>query len=96
MKKTSITTTNGKRMTLTTDDTLTLAFPRMVESTPATLRAIICEKSLNRILETSTDSNEIRKAKQALALRLQLSNHGVGRKSAQVFDGAKLVLDYNL
>lgn len=94
--KTNITTNNGKRMNLTTDDTLTLAFPRMEESTSATLRAIVCEKSLRRIAATSSDSNEISKVEKALALKLQLSSHGVGLKSAQVFDGAKLVLDYNL
>jgi len=94
--KTNVTTNSGKRMNLTTDDTLTLAFPRMEESTPATLRAIVCEKSLTRIAESTTDSNERSKVEKALALKLQLSNHGAGRKSAQVFDGSKLVLDYNL
>jgi len=74
--KTNITTNNGKRMNLTTDDTLTLAFPRMEESTPATLRAIVCEKSLRRIAATSADSNEISKVEKALALKLQLSSHG--------------------
>jgi len=94
--KTNITTNNGKRMNLTTDDTLTLSFPRMEESTPATLRAIVCEKSLKRIVKTSTDSNEISKVEKALAMKVQVGNHGCGRKSAQVFDCSKLVLDYNL
>lgn len=94
--KTNVTTNNGKRMNLTTDDTFTLAFPRMEESTPETLRAVVCEKSLVRIAGSSTDSNERSKAEEALALKLQLSDHGAGRKSAQVFDGAELVLDYNL
>lgn len=94
--KTNVTTNTGKRITLTTDDTLTLAFPRMVESTPATLRAIVCEKSLRRIAESTVDRNEFSKVKKALSLRLQLSNHGAGRKSAKVFDGSKLVLDFNL
>ena len=69
--KTNITTNSSKRMNLTTDDTLTLAFPRMEESTPATLRAIVCEKSLKRIVVTSKDSNEISKVEKALALKLQ-------------------------
>ena len=94
--KNNVTTNNGKRITLTTDDTLTLAFPRMEESTPATLRARVCETSLRRILKTTTDGNEITKLDKAIALNLQLSDHGMGRKSAQVFDGSKLVCDYNL
>lgn len=94
--KTQITTNNGKRMHLTTDETLTLAFPRMEESTPATLRAVVCEKSLRRIATNTSDSNERSKVAKALGLKLQLSDHGMGRKSAQVFDGSKLVLDWNL
>jgi hypothetical protein len=96
MMKTNVTTNNGKRINLTTDDTLTLAFPQMEESTPATLRAIVCEKSLRRIERTTGDSNERGKVQRALALELQLSSHGMGKKSAQVFDASKLVLDYNL
>jgi hypothetical protein len=68
----------------------------MEESTPATLRARVCEKSLSRILQTTADNNEVSKLEKALGLKLQLSDHGMGRKSAQVFDGVKLVCDYNL
>lgn len=95
--KTKVTTTSGRRITLTTNDTFTLVFPGMVESTPNTLRAAVCEKSLRRIIRTTEDSNERSKAERALELSIQLSEHGCGRKSAQVFDGAgRLVCDYNL
>ncbi len=94
--KTRITTNTGSRMNLTTDDTLTLAFPGMCESTPQTLRAVVCENSLRRIVNTSSDQNERSKAERALSLRLQLSEHGARTESAQVFDGERLVLDYNL
>jgi hypothetical protein len=95
MKTTRVTLNDGTRSTLRTDDTLTLAFTGMTETTPASLRAFVCEKSLNRIASTSTDSNEVSKAEKALALRLQLSSHGAGRKSAQVF-GDGLIFDANL
>ena len=80
IRKTLVTKTNGKRSYLLTDDTLTLAFPKMIESTPATLRAAISEKSLRRIAQRG-DSNEISKAGKSLELRCQLSAHGAGRHS---------------
>lgn len=96
MRKTRVTTNTGKRLCLMTDDTLTLAFPGMVESTPAQLRAQISSKSLRRIARESDDQQERIKAARALELELQLSDHGLGRKSAQVFRGSELVTDCNL
>jgi hypothetical protein len=95
--KTRVTTTTGKSTTLTSCDTLTLAFVRGVESTPVTLRAFISEQSLKRIARDSTDSNERIKADRALSFRLQFSDHGAGSRSAQVFGSVGgLVGDFNL
>jgi hypothetical protein len=94
--KTNVTLNTGRKTQLFTDDTLTLAFPYLTESTPATLRARVSERSLRHIAAHSTDRNEVEKANAALALQLQLSDHGMGKKSAQVFEGSKLVLDWNL
>ena len=69
MKKTRVTTTSGKRIYLYTDDTLTLAFPRMIESTPETLSERISIKSLENIIENNQDDlNIIDKAYDALCL----------------------------
>ena len=91
---TRVTTTTGRHLRLRTDDTYTLAFPHGVESTPATLRAIVCERSLLR-LSHSIDYNVRTKANLALGLRVQLSDHGT-RKSAQVFAFDQLICDVNL
>jgi len=64
--KHTVTTTYGKRMVLTTDDTFTLAFPGMIESTPKTLSQWISRKSLLKIASSSTDANEVSKANKAL------------------------------
>lgn len=94
MKKIKVSTNNGKRITLTSDDTYTLAFPKMKESTPETLRAIVSEKSLRRI-SNSDDQNNASKAKKALSFRIQKSYHGCGVVSVQVFDcNEKLKCDY--
>lgn len=67
-RKTLVTKTNGKRSYLLSDDTLTLAFPGMIESTPTSLREFVSESSLRRISRIG-DSNEISKAKKALELQ---------------------------
>ena len=73
MKKTRVTTTSGKRIYLYTDDTLTLAFPRMIESTPETLSERISIKSLENIIENNQDNlNIINKAYDALYLSRKL------------------------
>lgn len=96
MKTTRVTTTTGKRITLYTDDTLTLALKGMEETTPQKLRALVCEKSLKLISESSEDPCERTKAQRSLEFDVQFSDHGSGRKSVQVFSGSNLVLDYNL
>ena len=67
-RKTTVTGTNGTRFTLSTDDTFTLAFARWEESTPNSLRARVCERSLRRIAERSPDGNEQSKARRALGM----------------------------
>ena len=67
-RKTTVTGTNGTRFTLSTDDTFTLAFARWVESTPASLRARVSERSLRRIAARSPDGNEQSKARRALGM----------------------------
>lgn len=95
-KTTRVTTTNGKRIRLHTDDTLTLAFPGMVESTPASLRAMISQRSLEEIAY-SGDYNESSKARKALKLSFQIGSRGCGRRSVQVFDEhSRLLADYNI
>ena len=96
--RTSVATNAGGRTTLSSNDTRILAFPRGETSIPSTLRAKVSEKSLKRIRDNPRwDGSSVQaKVKRALALRLQLSDHGCGRKSAQVFDGDRLVLDCNL
>lgn len=67
-KSTEVTTSEGTTTFLFTDDTFTLAFPDMEESTPATLADVISEPSLREIIRESSDSNEVRKAERAVAL----------------------------
>jgi len=89
------TSTAGKRIKLRTDGTFTLAFcPNCVESTPVTLRAFVCEKSLSRLAEKYGFGS---KAAKALALDFQKSAHGLNKFSVQIFnaDGV-LVGDFNL
>ena len=48
-----VTTKAGTRIRLTTDDTLTLAFPGMLESTPQTLAALISDRSIYHLTNLS-------------------------------------------
>lgn len=68
MKITKVETVAGNPAKLYTDDTLTLAFRGMVESTPASLATLISRRSLEEIAKTSEDSNEVSKAERALKL----------------------------
>jgi hypothetical protein len=95
MKTTKVFGNASLPFNLYTDDNFTLAFEGMVESTPAELRAWVNEDSLNKLLG-SEDRNISAKAEKALSLRLQLSAHGAGRKSAQVFSDEGLILDQDL
>lgn len=65
-RKTIVVGTNGMRFMLRTDDTFTLAFVRGKASTPNSLRACVCERSLLQIAEKSPDGNEQSKARRAL------------------------------
>jgi hypothetical protein len=55
-------------MFLHTDDSLTLAFDGMEESTPQTLAECVSEQSLREITEESDDRNEVSKAERALKI----------------------------
>lgn len=73
--KIRVTGTNGKRMVLRTDDTLTLAFPGMVESTPETLAEKVSLESLENIVDkyqSEMDINE--KAYNAVCLSRKSRN----------------------
>ena len=76
-KHTTVRRTDGRRTILSTDDTFTLAFTGMVESTPATLSERISPRSLRHIVETSNDANEISKALRAL----EIDRNSVKRKT---------------
>lgn len=65
-KITIATTHAGRRIRLLTDDTLTLAFPGMIESTPQTLGKLISRRSLLLIMRRSHDAGERSKAARAL------------------------------
>ena len=67
-KKTQVVTKSAQRITLRTDDTFTLAFPGMVESTPKTLSDTISRSCLELMVKRTTDSNERAKLKKALAI----------------------------
>lgn len=90
----NITKTNGLRGKLVSNDTFTLAFcPGMRESTPATLRAFVSEKSLRRL--AAMPGHE--KAEKALAIRAQFSAHGANRRSVRLFrSDSSLIGDYDL
>jgi hypothetical protein len=66
MKTTTVKTINGTSTTLTSDDTLTLAFEGMIESTSASLSEFIARESLLKIARESDDSCERNKSAQAL------------------------------
>jgi hypothetical protein len=73
--KTRVTGTNGKRMTLMTDDTLTLTFPGMIESTPETLSERVSLESLENIVNGNQDDlNIVNKAYDALCLSRKSRN----------------------
>ena len=67
-KKTQATTKSAQRITLRTDDTFTLAFPGMIESTPKTLSDTISRSCLELMMIKTTDSNERTKLEKALAI----------------------------
>jgi len=67
-KKTQAITKSAQRITLYTDETFTLAFPGMIESTPKTLSDTISRSCLDLMLEKTKDSNERTKLKKALAI----------------------------
>lgn len=66
--KTRVTTNQGYRIYLYTNDTLTLAFPGMEESTPESLADCVSARSLKRIADKSNDANERSKAARALSV----------------------------
>lgn len=70
MNVTPVKTRLGQTINLFTDDTFTLAFEGMIETTPAQLRNLIEMDSLKKIAITSNDSNERSKAERALKLRV--------------------------
>lgn len=72
-KTTTVKTINGTSTTLTSDDTLTLAFGGMVESTPQTLAEAINLDSLVKISTKSDDFDEQIKAAQAVAIGATLN-----------------------
>lgn len=68
-----ITTKSGSKITLRTDDTLTLAIiagGAHTESTPAMLAELLKLSTLARIVETSRDGNERSKCEKAMAIAL--------------------------
>ena len=67
MKKTEVNATSGAQITLYTDDTLTLAFEGMVESTTDTLAEVVSIDSLYEIATKSEDGSERIKASHAVA-----------------------------
>ena len=67
-KKTAVLTISGLIVNLTTDDTLTLAFEGMIESTPQSLAEFIGIDSLVKISTESDDENERIKAAKAVAI----------------------------
>ena len=66
-KKTAVNATSGAQITLYTDDTLTLAFEGMVESTTDTLAEFVSIDSLYEIATKSDDGSERIKASHAVA-----------------------------
>lgn len=68
MQTTTTTTKSAQRITLRTDDTFTLAFPGMIESTPKTLSDTISRSCLELMMKKTTDSNERTKLEKALAI----------------------------
>ena len=67
-KKTQAITKSAQRITLSTDDTFTLAFPGMIESTPKALSDTISRSCLELMMKKTTDSNERTKLEKALAI----------------------------
>ena len=67
-KKTAVLTISGLIVNLHTDDTLTLAFEGMVESTPQSLAEFINIDSLVKISTKSEDTDERIKAAKAVAI----------------------------
>jgi len=67
-KKTAALTISGLTVNLHTDDTLTLAFEGMLESTPQSLAEFIEIDSLVKISTESDDENERIKAAKAVAI----------------------------
>jgi len=71
-KKTAVLTISGLIVNLQTDDTLTLAFEGMLESTPQSLAEFIRIDSLVKISTESDDENERIKAAKAVAIGAML------------------------
>ena len=67
-KKTQAVTKSAQRITLSTDETYTLAFPGMIESTPKALSDTISRSCLELMIKKTTDSNERAKLEKALAI----------------------------
>ena len=67
-KKTAVLTHSGEVVNLLTDDSLTLSFEGMIESTPQTLAEAINLDSLVKISTKSEDDNERIKAAKAVAI----------------------------
>jgi hypothetical protein len=67
-KKTAVLTHSGEVVNLLTDDSLTLSFEGMIESTPQTLAEAINLDSLVKISTKSDDTDERIKAAKAVAI----------------------------